>query len=48
MHCRWAGDKGLSGSGTAVTKHICPYNFDADSIKHFGYADTLPTDGFYD
>ena len=32
-----AGDKGLSGSGTAVTKHICPYNLDADDGESVGF-----------
>ena len=32
-----AGDKGLSGSGTAVTKHICPYNLAADDGESVGF-----------
>ena len=35
-----AGDKGLSGSGTAVTKHICPYNLDADDGESVGFMES--------
>ena len=34
-----AGDKGLSGSGTAVTKHICPYNLDAGVGESVGFVE---------